>query len=253
MSNEEKNNESIVYFITDLKEDVFSLKLVGNTLSLLKNGISISSVVIPTSSNEGSDIPDEIPNPDEGDDIPDETPNPDEGEGEATGYTNLMFNDDTFVNPLTSNAPSKNTYFYFSTNTVREVNDGVLRMYTNEETKNTSLMIRCGYGDNKIYYHQFKVKSDTGIIAGSPQKTLLSTNRAVEDWTLVSYIYTDTGPHAYSMKVASNNNGELNTSVYMKEPMRICLTDLFGAGNEPTDVAECDRMFAKFVPGQRGY
>ena len=39
----------------------------------------------------------------------------------------------------------------------------------------------------------------------------------------------------------------------MKEPMRICLTDIFGAGNEPTDVTECDKMFAKFVPGQRGY
>ena len=114
-------------------------------------------------------------------------------------------------------------------------------------------MIRCGYGDNKIYYHQFKVKSDTGIVAGSPQNAVLTTNRAVEDWTLVSYIYTDTSPQSYSMKVASNDNGKLNTSVYFKEPMRICLTDIFGSGNEPSDVKVCDEMFATFVPGQRGY
>lgn len=253
LSNEEKNNESITYFITDAKEDVFSLKLVGNTLSLLKNGISISSVVIPTSSSEGSDIPDEVPNPGEGDNTPEETPNPDEGSGDVIEYTNLIFNDDTFENPLRSDAPAKTTYFYFSKNTVREINDGVLRMYTNKETENSSLMIRCGYGDNKIYYHQFKVKSDTGIVAGSPQNAVLRTNKAVEDWTLVSYICTDTSPQMYSMKLESNDNGKLNTSVYMKEPMRICLTDLFGAGNEPSDVTECDRMFAKFVPGQRGY
>ena len=250
LPNEDKNNESIVYFITDAKEDVFTLSLDGNRLSLLKNGISVSSVVIPTSSNDGSDAPGEG----EGGGG---TGTPDEGEGGGgTGtveYTNLIFNDDTFVNPSTSNAPSKNTYFYFSANTVREVNDGVLRMYTNEETKNTSLMIRCGYGDNKIYYHQFKVKSDTGIVAGSPQNAVLTTNRAVEDWTLVSYIYTDTSPQSYSMKVASNDNGKLNTSVYFKEPMRICLTDIFGSGNEPSDVKVCDEMFATFVPGQRGY
>ena len=244
LSESEKNNENIVYCIIDAVEDVFSLSLNGNTLSLLKNGISISSVAIPTSSNGGPDTPDEG-----------EGGVGDEGEG-GTGtveYTNLIFNDDTFVNPTTSDAPSKNTYFYFSKNTVREVNDGVLRMYTNKETENSSLMIRCGYGDNKKYYHQFKVKSDTGIVAGSPQNAVLKTNKAVEDWTLVSYIYTDTSPQVHSMKIESNDNGKLNTSVYMKEPMRICLTDLFGAGNEPTDVTECDRMFAKFVPGQRGY
>ena len=253
LSNEEKNNESITYFITDAKEDVFSLKLVGNTLSLLKNGISISSVVIPTSSSEGSDIPDEVPNPGEGDNTPEETPNPDEGSGDVIEYTNLIFNDDTFENPLTSNAPAKSTYFYTSADTSREVVSGVLRLFSNTGDQDYGILIRCGYGDNKVYYHQFKVKSDVGLVAGSSQGAVLKTNKAVDDWTLVSYIYTDTSAFSYSMKLYSNDGGKLGGSVYMKEPMRICLTDLFGAGNEPTDVAECDEMFAKFVPGQRGY
>ena len=253
LSNEEKNNESITYFITDAKEDVFSLKLVGNTLSLLKNGISISSVVIPTSSSEGDDIPDEVPNPGEGDNTPEETPNPDEGSGDVIEYTNLMFNDDTFENPLTSNAPAKSTYFYTSAHTSREVVGGVLRLFSNTGDQDCGILIRCGYGDNKVYYHQFKVKSDVGLVAGSPQGAVLKTNEAVDDWTLVSYIYVDTNAFAYSMKLYSSDGGKLGGSVYMKEPMRICLTDIFGAGNEPTDVTECDKMFAKFVPGQRGY
>ena len=253
LSNEEKNNESITYFITDAKEDVFSLKLVGNTLSLLKNGISISNVVIPTSSNEGPDIPNEIPSPGEGDDTPEETPNPDDGNGDVVEYTNLIFNDDTFENPLTSNAPAKTTYFYTLADTGREVVDGVLRLFSNTGDQNYGILIRCGYGDNKVYYHQFKVKSDVALTAGSPQKGVFATNEAVDDWTLVSYIYTDTSAFSYSMKLYSNDGGKLGGSIYLKEPMRICLTDIFGAGNEPTNVEECDRMFAKFVPGQRGY
>ena len=188
LSNEEKNNESIVYFITDAKEDVFTLSLDGNKLSLLKNGISISSVVISTSSSEGSDIPDETPNPDEGDNTPEETPNPDEGSGDVIEYTNLIFNDDTFENPLTSNAPAKSTYFYTSSNTSREVVDGVLRLSTNTGDQDYGILIRCGYGDNKVYYHQFKVKSDVELVAGSSQGLVLKTNKAVDDWTLVSYI-----------------------------------------------------------------
>ena len=253
LSNEEKNNESITYFITDAKEDVFTLSLDGNKLSLLKNGISISSVVIPTSSNEGSETPGETPNPDEGDNTPEETPNPDEGSGDVIEYTNLIFNDDTFENPLTSNAPAKSTYFYTSATTSREVVSGVLRLFSNTGDQNYGILIRCGYGDNKVYYHQFKVKSDVGLVAGSPQGAVLNTNKAVDDWTLVSYICTDTSAYSHSMKLYSTDGGKLGGSVYMKEPMRICLTDIFGAGNEPTDVTECDKMFAKFVPGQRGY
>ena len=56
LSNGEKNDENIVYFIIDEEEDVFSLELIGNTLSLLKNGVSISSVVIPSNTSNGEDV-----------------------------------------------------------------------------------------------------------------------------------------------------------------------------------------------------
>lgn len=46
LSEEEKNNNSIEYHITDHTEDVFSLSKTNNMINLLKNGIVISSVNI---------------------------------------------------------------------------------------------------------------------------------------------------------------------------------------------------------------
>ena len=48
----EKNDSNVVYGIIDM-EDIFSLNLEGNTLSLLKNGKAISSVVIQSVQDDG--------------------------------------------------------------------------------------------------------------------------------------------------------------------------------------------------------
>ena len=41
---------------------------------------------------------------------------------------------------------------------------------------------------------------------------------AVNIKKFIKNIYTDTSPQIHSMKIESNDNGKLNTSVYMKEP-----------------------------------
>ena len=128
---------------------------------------------------------------------------------------------------------------------------GVLKIYNIVEGKNANLMVRHGKGDNNIYYIQFKIKSEAGIVAGSPQKTVLRTTAPVEDWTVISFIYTDTSALQYAIKLTLNN-GTMPGVAYIKELMRINLTEIYGAGNEPSDVKECDTIFATFVPGLRG-
>ena len=172
---------------------------------------------------------------------------------DPVSYTNYIYNEDTFTNPAAGTAPYASTYYYFnSTNTGYEVIEpGILKIYNTVEGGNASLMVRHGKGDNNIYYIQFKVKSEAGIVAGSPQQTILRTTTPVEDWTVISFIYTDTHSLQYAIKLALNN-GAIPGVAYIKEPMRINLTEIYGAGNEPSDVKECDTIFATFVPGLRG-
>ena len=172
---------------------------------------------------------------------------------DPVSYTNYIYNEDTFTNPAEGTAQYASTYYYMGTaDTGYEVVEpGVFKIYNIAEGKNASLMVRHGKGDNNIYYIQFKIKSEAGIVAGSPQKTVLRTTTPVEDWTVISFIYTDTSALQYSIKLALNN-GTIPGVAYFKEPMRINLTEIYGAGNEPSDVKECDTIFATFVPGLRG-
>ena len=168
-------------------------------------------------------------------------------------YTNYIYNEDTFINPAKGTAPYYQTYYYFSDGAEHEVvSPGVLKIYNGVEGRNGSLNIRHGKGDNNVYYIQFKVKSEVAIIAGSTQATLLSGGTPVTDWTMVSYIYTDTSAVSYAIKLMLNNGGAIPGVAYIKEPMRINLTEIYGAGNEPSDVQYCNKIFAKFVAGLRG-
>lgn len=81
---------------------------------------------------------------------------------------------------------------------------------------------------------------------------VIQTDVPLEDWTMVSFIYTDTSSTMGSIKLALNNNGAIPGVAYIKDLMRINLTEIYGAGNEPSDVKECDTTFATFVPGLRG-
>lgn len=173
---------------------------------------------------------------------------------EPASYTNYIYNEDTFTNPAAGTTPSATTYYYINAEATGHevVEPGVLKIYNISEGNNASIFIRHGMGDNNIYYIQFKIRSEAAIIAGSPQQTILNSNAPVEDWTMISFIYTDTAAVLYSIKLTVNNKGAIPGVAYIKEPMRINLTEIYGTGNEPSDVKECDTIFATFVPGLRG-
>ena len=169
-----------------------------------------------------------------------------------SSYTNYIYNEDTFTNPALGIVPFTN-YYYTPNNTTKEVPEtGVLKISNRNEGENGSVLIRHGRGDGNVYYIQFKIKSETGIIAGSSQSAILNTREPVPEWTTISYIYTDTSAGQYAIKLEINNNGAIPGVAYLKEPMRINLTEIYGAGNEPSDKALCDVIFSTFVPGLRG-
>lgn len=170
-----------------------------------------------------------------------------------SSYTNYIYNEDTFTNPANGTVPFASTYYYTSNHTTKEVPEtGVLKISNRNEGENGSVLIRHGRGDGNVYYIQFKIKSETGIIAGSSQSAILNTREPVPEWTTVSYIYTDSSAGQYAIKLEINNNGAKPGVAYLKEPMRINLTEIYGAGNEPSDKAVCDAIFSTFVPGLRG-
>lgn len=170
-----------------------------------------------------------------------------------SSYTNYIYNEDTFTNPANGTVPFASTYYYTSNHTTKEVPEtGVLKISNRNEGENGSVLIRHGRGDGNVYYIQFKIKSETGIIAGSSQSAILDTREPVPEWTTVSYIYTDSSAGQYAIKLELNNNGAKPGVAYLKEPMRINLTEIYGAGNEPSDKAVCDVIFSTFVPGLRG-
>ena len=149
-----------------------------------------------------------------------------------SSYTNYIYNEDTFTNPTGSIVPFASTYYYTSNNTLREVPEtGVLKISNRHEGTNGSLLVRHGKGDGNVYYIQFKIKSETGIIAGSSQSAILDTREPVPEWTTISYIYTDSSAGQYAIKLEINNNGAIPGVAYLKEPMRINLTYIYGAGN----------------------
>ena len=170
-----------------------------------------------------------------------------------SSYTNYIYNEDTFTNPANGTVPFASTYYYTSNHTTKEIPEtGVLKISNRNEGENGSVLIRHGRGDGNVYYIQFKIKSETGIIAGSSQSAILDTHEPVPEWTTVSYIYTDSSAGQYAIKLEINNNGAKPGVAYLKEPMRINLTEIYGAGNEPSDKAVCDVIFSTFVPGLRG-
>ena len=170
-----------------------------------------------------------------------------------SSYTNYIYNEDTFTDPANGTSPFSSTYYYTSNHTTKEVPEtGVLKISNRNEGENGSVLIRHGRGDGNVYYIQFKIKSETGIIAGSSQSAILNTRESVPEWTTISYIYTDSSAGQYAIKLEINNNGAIPGVAYLKEPMRINLTEIYGAGNEPSDKALCDVIFSTFVPGLRG-
>ena len=174
---------------------------------------------------------------------------PETPETPSTTYTNYIYNSDTFTNPTTGNAVIKGTY-YWASDVTMEVQDGVATIANNKEGANGSLTIRHGFADNNVYYVQFKVKSNTRFSAGTPQSSVGYPDGA-SDWTTISYVYTDTNAYSYGARVGFANNGKLNETIQIKEPMKINLTEIYGSGNEPTKEV-CDTTFTTYVSGLVG-
>ena len=73
---------------------------------------------------------------------------------------------------------------------------------------------------------------------------------ADNEWHLISYISVDTSTNACGFAV-DFINAQVDGPVELKELMKINLTEVYGAGNEP-DKATCDATFTTYKTGLIG-
>lgn len=92
---------------------------------------------------------------------------------------------------------------------------------------------------NHVYYASFGVKVETGMLAG-----LFSTQLQVRvnkvPWTHVSAVAKVTSNA--SGFIIRKNDAAAEVLAYVTKPILIDLTEMYGAGNEPTK-EECDKIF----------
>ena len=170
---------------------------------------------------------------------------------EPVSYTNYIYNSETFVNPTSGNAFLKTQYYLLpSVGVSATVDNGVWNLSLNDLSATRNIQIKHGFADNKIYYIQFKIKTPTYVSAGSSSS--LKKIETLDEWITMSYIYTDTNASQGIIKITTRAETVAGSVVQIKEPMKICLTEIYGAGNEPTDVAVCDEAFATYVTGLVG-
>ena len=170
---------------------------------------------------------------------------------EPVSYTNYIYNSETFVNPTSGNAFLKTQYYLLpSVGVSATVDNGVWNLSLNDLSATRNIQIKHGFADNKIYYIQFKIKTPTCVSAGSSSS--LKKIETLDEWITMSYIYTDTNASQGIIKITTRAETVAGSVVQIKEPMKICLTEIYGAGNEPTDVAVCDEAFATYVTGLVG-
>ena len=170
---------------------------------------------------------------------------------EPVSYTNYIYNSETFVNPTSGNAFLKTQYYLLpSAGVSATVDNGVWNLSLNDLSATRNIQIKHGFADNKIYYIQFKIKTPTCVSAGSSSS--LKKIETLDEWITMSYIYTDTNASQGIIKITTRAETVAGSVVQIKEPMKICLTEIYGAGNEPTDVAVCDEAFATYVTGLVG-
>ena len=170
---------------------------------------------------------------------------------EPVSYTNYIYNSETFVNPTSGNAFLKTQYYLLpSVGVSATVDNGVWNLSLNDLSATRNIQIKHGFADNKIYYIQFKIKTPTCVSAGSSSS--LKKIETLDEWITMSYIYTDTNASQGIIKITTRAETVAGSVVQIKEPMKICLTEIYGAGNEPTNVAVCDEAFATYVTGLVG-
>lgn len=78
-----------------------------------------------------------------------------------------------------------------------------------------------------------------GSAIGAPHQNIVIKTTS---WTLASLLYTSNASHDYRGCCIGDKRAT-KSAIYAKSPIYIDLTEMFGAGKEPTK-EECDRMFA---------
>ena len=158
--------------------------------------------------------------------------------------TNYIYNSSTYTDPTSGNSVVKATY-WDKADFENSVSNGVLTLVSDGKGIK-SLLCKHGFGDGNTYYVRFKVKCTAKFAAGHTQDAI--NYNPTDDWILVSYVYTDTSAYQRQAKFAMNN---VAGTAQLCEFMKINLTEVFGAGNEPTKDT-CDEVFVNYVEGLVG-
>lgn len=167
-------------------------------------------------------------------------------------FTNYIYNTDTFANPSSGTHPNYSTY-YLASGVTKSVANGVVTLTkTNEPGINTYLLCKHSIADSKIYYIQAKLKTTySNVLFGNTSiPTYLNTVYSDGQYHTYSYILTDTSLNAGHLKV-DMKDCVTNAVCECKEFMKICLTDIYGSGNEP-DLTTCNNVFTNYKTGLIG-
>ena len=179
---------------------------------------------------------------------------PGSGEGPGSGgesgstpdFVNYAYNTDTYTSPTTRGG------YYFMYKMNKSVSDGVLTMTKQEglaENIDSYALFRMGIADNNTYYYRALVRTASqGVKVGINGDT--SPIPADNEWHLVSYIAVDesmTG-NAFAIDFI---NAQVDGPVELKELMKINLTEIYSAGNEPNKET-CDTTFTTYKTGLIG-
>ena len=174
-----------------------------------------------------------------------------EGPGETLDFTNYAYNTDTYTNPTTTDLHYKNSYYVLS-NINKNVSEGVLTMTEKEGLTsgvNSYALFRLGIGDNNKYYCRALLRTASqGVTAGINGGG--ATVPADNEWHLISYISVDASVNSCGFAI-DFINAQVDGPVELKELMKINLTEVYGAGNEP-DKATCDTTFTTYKTGLIG-
>ena len=163
-------------------------------------------------------------------------------------FVNYAYNTDTYTNPTTTNLVNKNSYYTIS-NMNKSVNEGVLTLTIKEGSSKSFCLFKLGIGDNNTYYNRALIRtSSQGVKAGLNGGT--NPVPADNEWHLVSYVAVDKSPHSKGFGIDLDTS-VVNGPIELKELMKINLTEVYGAGNEP-DKATCDATFTTYKTGLIG-
>lgn len=174
---------------------------------------------------------------------------------DVSNFVNYAYNTDTYTNPSTTELVNKSTY-YLAYNVDKNISNGILTITKKssvEAGSNAYFLNKLSVGDNNKYYVRVMAKT---IFENIQVGSSTSANVGIldlekdGDWHLMSYVYDDINTTSNHLKIYMID-AIANATVELKEIMKINLTELYGAGNEP-DKATCDSIFTTYKTGLVG-